>query len=81
MNTKLTIKINRKVSQRAKRYVKERKTSLSKMIENYLDNVSSQRKERMKISPLVQSLSGVIKLHPKTDYRAGYAKYLVDKYK
>ena len=40
MNTKLTIKLDDEVISRAKKYAKHRKTSLSRMIESYLDSVT-----------------------------------------
>ena len=69
MDTKLTLKLNENVISRAKNYAKKRKTSISKMIENYLDVVSSPKSEGFEITPLVISLSGVIKLPDNYDYK------------
>ena len=80
MDTKLTIKLDGEVIDRAKRYAKVRKTSLSKMIESYLDSVTKPNSKKIKITPLVKSLSGVIKLPADYDYKKDYADYLSKKY-
>ena len=80
MDTKLTIKLNENVISRAKNYAKQRKTSLSKMIENYLDVVSKPESEEIMITPLVKSLSGVIRLPDNYDYKKDYAEFLTQKY-
>ncbi|MEI8049475.1 MAG: DUF6364 family protein [Bacteroidota bacterium] len=80
MDIKLTIKLNENVISRAKKYAKKRKTSLSKMIENYLDIVSEPKGEGAEITPLVKSLSGVIKLPDNFDYKKDYAEFLTQKY-
>ena len=80
MNTKLTLKLDNKVISRAKRYAKERNTSLSKMIESYLDSVTREDIARIEITPLVKSLSGVIKLPVDYDHRKDYTDHLDQKY-
>jgi hypothetical protein len=68
------------VISRAKNYAKQRKTSLSKMIENYLDVVSKPESEEIMVTPLVKSLSGVIRLPDNYDYKKDYAEFLTQKY-
>jgi len=80
MDTKLTIKLNDDVISRAKRYAKHRKTSLSKMIESYLDSVTKPSSKEIEITPLVKSLSGVITLTDDYDYKKDYADHLTSKY-
>lgn len=80
MNTKLTIKLDDDVISRAKRYAKHRKTSLSKMIESYLDSVTKPNSKKIEITPLVKSLSGVITLTDDYDYKKDYADHLTSKY-
>lgn len=79
MDSKLTLKLNESVIERAKQYAKENNISLSRMIESYLQAVTLKEKTKMKISPLVESLTGVIELD-KTDYRKGYTDFLSQKY-
>jgi len=83
METKLTLRLDQHVIERAKDYARNHKTSLSKMIESYLDSLTKQREEEKKISitPLVESLSGVIDLPADFDYKKAYRDYLGEKYK
>ncbi len=83
METKLTLRLNDHVIKRAKNYARSNKISLSKMIENYLDSVTTQKEEedKINITPLVESLSGVIDLPADFDYKKEYRDYLEEKYK
>lgn len=82
MNTKLTIQLDSFVINEAKLYAQAQKTSLSKMIESYLRNITSvEKKKDVEISPLVKSLMGVINLPEDFDYKKEYTDYLIDKYK
>ena len=80
MNTKLTLKLDSTVIARAKKYAKKRNTSLSKMVESYLDSVTKAERSGNEITPLVKSLSGVIELPADFDYRTDYPDYLDKKY-
>ena len=80
MNSKLTLKLNSKVIARAKKYAKKHNTSLSRMIESYLDSVTKKDNSGIEITPLVKSLSGVIELPADYDYRKDYTDYLDQKY-
>jgi macrodomain Ter protein organizer (MatP/YcbG family) len=80
MDTKLTIKLDDDVITRAKTYAKRRKTSLSKMIESYLDSVTKPESKGIEITPLVKSLSGVITLTDDYDYKKDRTDYLIKKY-
>ena len=80
MDAKLTIKLDDDVITRAKRYAKNRKTSISKMVESYLDSVTKPDSKKIKITPLVKSLSGVINLPADYDYKKDYTDYLTKKY-
>ena len=83
METKLTLRLNDNVIERAKIYAKSHRISLSKMIESYLDSLTREKNKDRKvpITPLVESLSGVIKLPSDFDYKKEYADYLTEKYK
>jgi len=81
MDVKLTLKLDAEVIEEAKRYAKETNTSLSKLIENYLSAVTSDKTKNRRVNPTVKSLTGVIKLDEKKDYKKAYAKYLTGKYK
>jgi hypothetical protein len=79
MNTKLTLNLDKSVIEQAKKYAREHQVSLSKLIENYLDSITKSSTEKSKISPLVESLTGVI---PDGNYndREDYAHFLSEKY-
>ena len=82
METKLTLRLNKRVIDRAKEYAHLHDVSLSKMIESYLDSVTEDNSEVSDdITPLVKSLSGVIHLNPDHDYKKEYAKFLTEKYR
>ena len=79
MNTKLTLNLNKGVIEQAKSYAKENSVSLSKLIESYLDSLTTRSEKKSKISPLVKSLTGVI---PSGNYddKKDYKDYLSEKY-
>lgn len=83
METKLTLRLNDSVIERAKIYAGKQKISLSKMIEAYLDHLTREMedKDKASITPLVKSLSGVIDLPSDFDYKKEYGDYLIEKYK
>jgi hypothetical protein len=78
MTTKLTLKLKQSTVERGKRYARKRKTSLSKIVEGYLDRIT-EPPEDFSISPLVKSLSGLI-TPPKKNYRKDYINHLSKKY-
>ena len=80
MNAKLTLKLDGTVIARAKKYAKKRNTSLSKMIEAYLDSITQPGDSGIETTPLVEGLSGVIDLPDNYEYGKEYADYLDQKY-
>ncbi len=80
MNTKLTLKLDSNVVGRAKNYAQSKKTSLSKLVEAYLSFITGEDEKQDDISPLVQSLSGVVKLPKDYDSKKEYIRYLNKKY-
>jgi hypothetical protein len=83
MDTKLTLSMDEMVIKKAKVFAKKNHTSLSQLLENYLLNVIGklQNTDTDDISPLVKSLSGVMKLPVDFDYKKNRTKYLEEKYK
>jgi hypothetical protein len=81
MDTKLTLNVDKNVIEKAKAYAKSQKISLSRLIESYLASLISQKSKDIDISPLVESLSGVIELDQDFDYKQEYTDYLIEKYK
>lgn len=79
METKLTLKLNSVVIERAKKYAKDKNTSLSKLIENYLGFLIEPNDDN-EVTPLVKSLSGIIDLPGDYDYKNNYKNHLLKKY-
>ena len=78
MNTKLTLNLDKDIIEHAKTYAKSHRVSLSKLIENYLNSLTRETKRKTTVSPLVESLTGIIP----SDYdeRKDYRSYIDQKY-
>ncbi len=81
MDKKLTLSLNQKIIEQAKKYAKRNGTSLSKMIESYFQSITNTQQEDtdIKITPLVESLCGVGELPDGFDYKKSRIKYLENK--
>ena len=79
MNTKLTLNIDDNVIEQAKSYAKSHRVSLSKLIENYLLSLTKSGKEKPDVSPLVESLTGVISAKD-GEFKKEHSDYLAKKY-
>ena len=80
MDTKLTIKLDGSVIEKAKGYAKQKQISLSKLIESYLNYLTSPKEDTEEITPLVKSLSGVIDLPKNYDTKKEYKRHVLNKY-
>lgn len=82
MDAKLTLKLNQEIIERAKHYASEKKLSLSRLIENYLNSLTSEKtNNEIQISDFVKSMSSEIKLSADFDYKKERSNYLEHKYK
>lgn len=85
MDTKLTLKLNKNVIEKAKKYAETHKRSLSRIIESYLKSLSiqddSKNKDEIEISAFVKSMSSGGNLPADLDYKNEYSKHLIQKYK
>lgn len=81
MDTKLTLKLDQEIIEKAKRFARHRNTSLSMLIQNYLQSLTNQEDSGDKITPLVKSLSGIIDLPENYDHKKEYTDFLIRKYK
>lgn len=79
MKTKLTLNLNKNIIESAKNYAKNRKVSLSQLIENYLNSLTKKEEKDIKVSPLIESLTGVIPNENNND-KSEYYDYLNQKY-
>jgi hypothetical protein len=82
MDTKLTLKLDQEIIEKAKLYASNKKLSLSRLIENYLNSLTSEKPEGndIHISPFVKSLSSDIGLSSDFDYKKEHGDYLDQKY-
>lgn len=79
MNTKLTLNLDKDIIEEAKLYARDNEMSLSKLIENYLNSLIKTSGKSRKVSPLVESLTGVIP-NKSINERKEYRDYLSEKY-
>lgn len=81
MDKKLTLSLDKAIIESAKNYAKSNNISLSKLIESYLTTLTNRKRTPTEITPLVESLSGVINLDEDFDVKDAYTDYLIEKYK
>lgn len=81
MNTKLTLKLNQRVIEKAKVYAANKNISLSRIVESYLQSLTSENDTaEFEISPFVKSIASGIEIPAELDYKKEYADYLTKKY-
>lgn len=81
MNTKLTLRIDSELIEKAKRWSKKRNISLSKAVSNFFENMDESDLSTDELSPWVKSLIGSAKVDDETrDYKELYGQHLEEKY-
>jgi hypothetical protein len=85
MDTKLTLKLDKYVIEKAKEYASSQNRSLSRIIESYLKSLliksNPDEKDDFEITPFIKSMSSGIHLPTEMDYKREYAEHLEEKYK
>ncbi len=82
MDTKLTLKLEDSVINKAKIYARSHRQSLSKLVELFFRSLTEKgRTNDEKIPPTVKSLAGIMKSKKKVDAEKEYTDYLIKKYK
>ena len=76
MSSKLTLSVDERVVKQAKRYARKRGTSVSRLVEDYLDLVSG-RSGGAEAPPVLRRLRGALKGVGEEDYR----RYVRRKYR
>jgi replicative DNA helicase len=80
MQTKLTLRIDKDLIQKAKRYSKKTGTSVSRMVSDYLRLVTArQEKKEEQLTPWVRSLKGLLKGSNLSE--EDYKRHLEEKYR
>lgn len=81
MNSKLTLRMKTQVIEEAKKYAKERETSLSLLVESYFGYLAFySKKKRVKKKSIARELGASIKVPQKFDWKKERTDYLVNKY-
>ena len=80
MTTKLTLSVEKRVVQKAKRFARTQKKSLSEIVTNYLDYISNQAIDASDIDPEVLQASGDISPDRIPDTKEARFRYLSEKY-
>ncbi len=82
MDKKLTLSLDEDIIEKAKQFARMNNTSLSKMIEMYFNSLTSvDESSKVKTTSLVESLTGVIELPEKFNYKSSRTNYLLEKNK
>ena len=85
MDTKLTLKLDKFVIDKAKVYASTNKRSLSRIIESYLRSLINKNDPKdsddIEISPFVKSIATGVNIPADFDYKKEYRDYLTQKYK
>lgn len=80
MATKLTLTLEEKVINSAKKYASRRGKSLSKIVEAYLKTISLNDTSEKKLLPKIAKLKGVIQLPENFDYKKELSKAIAAKH-
>lgn len=82
MDSKLTLKLDQSVIERAKQYAAQQNLSLSKLVEFYFDTLTSEKKsDKIELSPFVKSISTGKSVPLNLDSKKEYSDFLLEKYK
>ncbi|HYO45356.1 MAG TPA: DUF6364 family protein [Gemmatimonadota bacterium] len=61
MQTKLTLRLERELIERAKKIARRRGKSVSKMVADYFRTLETVNKEDQELAPLTRSLQGILR--------------------
>jgi hypothetical protein len=85
MDSKLTLKLDKDVIDKAKEYAASHQKSLSRMIEAYLKTLTERENPQLdddtEISPFVKSMRTGVRIPADFDDKKAYPDYLSEKHK
>jgi hypothetical protein len=84
MSAKLTLSIDQNVIENAKKYAKNQKKSVSKLVEEYLSSITLPADKKIEynaLGPITKELVGIIKVNKHLDYKEILAGALMEKYR
>ena len=73
----LTLSVDAEIVVRAKRWAKERGTTVSRLVEVYLDTISRPKKDRGRDTPVLNEIRGILRGGDIDEYR----EHLAEKYR
>ncbi len=81
MDTKLTLKLKQEIIEKAKKYASDKKMSLSRLVEFYLQSLTQENdNDKFEISPFVKSIATGTSIPLDLDYKKEYSEHLADKH-
>ncbi|MCE5311969.1 MAG: DUF6364 family protein [Nitrospiraceae bacterium] len=81
MQTKLTLRLNEDLIEKAKKTARIKGVSLSKMVADYFRSISANKSTDKTTSPVLSEISGILKAKAGLKQGSGnYKKHLEDKY-
>ncbi len=82
-SAKLTLSLDKKTIESAKKYAQKRGKSISKIVQDYLSSIakSDSKSGPIALGPITQELHGVLKGKISLDYKLDIADYIEKKYK
>lgn len=80
MVTKLTLTIDKKIIETAKKHAKKNGKSLSAMVENYLKTLNSKERSSDNLSPTIESLMGIAKVGSDFNEKEEISSILIKKH-
>lgn len=81
MQAKLTLSLEKEIVEQAKEFSRRQHKSLSKLVENYLRQITHPAPPAGEITPIVAELSGLVSPERADRRKKEYADYLAEKYK
>lgn len=84
METKLTLRLDERIINAAKVYAQEHGISLSKLVANYFQYLTSQNKSVHAKTPILTEIAGILKdvkdVNEARDLEGDYKRHLEEKY-
>jgi Family of unknown function (DUF6364) len=80
MTTKLTLSINEKTVQRAKRISRRRGKSISKMVEEFLNSISEKEEQKESVITKMKNILKEKITNSQVDWKKAKAQHLKKKY-
>lgn len=81
MDSKLTLSVDKQLTEKAKMYARSQGRSLSDLVESYFKILTSEEFEKVsQVSPRIKALKGVLKVDVDYNYKEELSKELSKKY-